>query len=58
MSSEIKIPNEVDLALFLIIVAIIIYCFLEASIGRGIITLVVGTGIFLAWIHYRTKLFG
>lgn len=58
MSSKIKIPNEVDLALFLIIVSIIIYCFLEVSIRWGITTLVVGTGIFLVWIHSRTKLFG
>ena len=53
-----KIPHEVDLALFLIIVAIIIYCFLEVSLTWGITTLAVGTGIFLGWIHYRTKLFG
>ncbi len=51
-------PFETDLALFLIIVGIIIYCFLEVSIGWGITTLAVGTGIFLVWIHYRTELFG
>ncbi len=50
-------PRETDLALFLIIVGVIIYCFMEVSIGWGLITLVIGIGIFLGWIHYRTELF-
>ena len=48
-----KIPCGFDLALFLIIVGVIIYCFMEMSIGRGIIALAVGTGIFLGWIRMK-----
>lgn len=48
---------EVDLALFFIIVGIILFFFLEVSVVLGSVALIVGTGIFLGWVQYRTKIF-
>lgn len=55
--SEAKIPYEIDLAIFFIIVGIILYYFLEVGLGSGLIALAVGVGVFLGWVHYRTELF-
>jgi|GEM_PF-5439459 len=46
-----------DLFLFLAIVSVTIYCFLEKSLLMGLISLVIGTAIFLLWIQYRTEIF-
>ena len=55
--AEKKLPYETDLAIFLIIVSVIIFCFLEVSLTWGLASLGAGVGIFLGWFQVRTEFF-
>lgn len=46
-----------DLFLFLAIVSVTIYCFLEEGLLMGFVSLMIGTVIFLLWVQHRTKIF-
>jgi hypothetical protein len=47
-----------DLALVLGTVAFVIFCFMEIGLVWGFVSLGIGIGIILLFIHKRTKLFG
>ena len=52
-----KANPHFDLFLFLAIISIVIFCFIEVSFIWGVISLAVGTPILLLWIHLRTEIF-
>jgi len=46
-----------DLFLFLAIISVVVFCFVELSFTWGVISLAVGIPILLLWIHLRTEIF-